>query len=215
LISSGIKDDIALLSDGAFMVELTHNVASNGMVGFVTDLARVVQDNVTSGNSAAGFMLVPGANKDTAFRRNSAIGNGGPGAIVAFSPRAPSSLSTQNNFIGNDRRRPKLDLKNLLVPPALQSPDITEGPSAHSDLDFGPSAHCGVLNVGPLVDVYPTLPPPLPITTVQAGNNFWGSVNGPQANGAGDSAGGACNQNGGATVASSFASAPFPIIPIP
>jgi hypothetical protein len=42
-------------------------------------------------------------------------------------------------------------------------------------------------------------------------NNFWGSTHGPAANGVGDAVGGECDQNGGVTIAKSFATIPFGI----
>jgi hypothetical protein len=85
-------------------------------------------------------------------------------------------------------------------------------------LNPGPGAHCGVLNVGK-VAASPGQPGaedgPPPIISQSAVNNFWGSANGPSPTGPGDAAGGACDQNGGVTVAKPFATVGFGITTAP
>ena len=108
------------------------------------------------------------------------------------------SSFTQNNFYGNDRNRPALN--------------IATGPWAAPNP--GPSADCGVLNVG---DVMAAAMPGsvLPTMTLQAGGNFWGSAHGPAPTGVGDAVGGACDQNGGVTIAKPFATTALPITSLP
>ena len=121
--------------------------------------------STAAGNSQTGFRVVPTGT----FRGNSALGNGGHGMIVNFSafnftgpPTNNYSSFTQNNFYGNDRNSPALN--------------IATGP--WSAPNPGPSADCGVLNVG---DVMAAAMPgsALPTMTLQAGGNFWGSSTGP------------------------------------
>ena len=182
------------------------NVAVNNGVGFNITLAGRTETNTAAGNSQAGFRVVPSGT----FRGNSALGNAGPGMIVNFSanffspdPSPPTnnySSFSQNNFYGNDRNRPVLSIGLTLngPPPGLNP---------------GPSADCGVLNMG---DVVAALEPQwveggIPTLTLQAGGNFWGSTRGSAATGVGDAVGGACDQNGGVTIAKPFATTPFAI----
>jgi hypothetical protein len=108
----------------------------------------------------------------------------GPSAIPRF-----RSFS-DNNFFGNDRNRPLLQL--TVHDPA--GPNQIYNP--------GPSAHCGVLNVGALIGpIQGVLGPAI---TLKAPDNFWGSTKGPAATGPGDAAGGACDQNNATTTAKPF-----------
>jgi hypothetical protein len=125
--------------------------------------------------------------------------------IVNFSPDAfdlqPDGSGftafNSNNFYGNDRNRPSL----------------TVGPPILAELNPGPSAHCGVLNVGALAAISgPVAVTPPPTTNLQAAGNFWGSASsGPMNTGAADAAGGACDQNGGVTKTKPFATVAFAI----
>jgi hypothetical protein len=180
-------------------VRLVSNVAAHCSTGFSLFEAGDIQGNTASGNTL-GFMVVPGG---VAFRNNSAIGNAGPGVIVNVSAIGDSvelsaggfSKFSQNNFFGNDRNRPVLNL------------GIFDGA-----LNTGPSAHCGVLNVGALAAIAgPEAVTPPPVITIQAAGNFWGSIKGPSANGPGDAASGPCDQNGGVTIAKPFALSDFAI----
>jgi hypothetical protein len=101
---------------------------------------------------------------------------------------------SKNNFYGNDRNRP-----------ALNIPDSPPGP--------GPSANCGVLNLGDVVAAGLGLP--LPTLTLRAGESFWGSAHGPAPTGVGDAVGGVCDQNGGVTIATPFATTARPITSLP
>src|SRR6202035_1615874 len=156
-------------------------------------------------NSEAGFIVVPDQLGRAffpgvgSFEGNSAIGNAGPGVVVNFSasgfddPRGPQRSFrsfSHNNFYGNDRNRPV-----LLV--GLEVFQVSPG------FDTGPSAHCGVLNVGVLGAVLGPEPTPPPPVTLPASGNFWGSAAGPSSTGAGDAAGGACDENAAVTVAKS------------
>jgi hypothetical protein len=153
---------------------IMNNIAVNGGTGFSLRSTGLVSGNIAANNSGVGFAItdVP------KFVRNTATGNGGPGALVGFL-LAGSNVAdlVQNNFFGNDRGRPPLTVGAFGV-------------------NVGPSAHCGVLNAGWIdfnsrpVNFPPT---PYPVTSVLAVSDYWGSVNGPQANGAGDAAGGACD----------------------
>jgi hypothetical protein len=111
-----------------------------------------------------------------------------------------------NNFYGNDRNRPAL---------LIHEPNGGGDPG----LIPGPGAHCGVLNVGKVAPQQPdpitgVVPPP-PVVSQSAINNFWGSSKGPSATGAGDAAGGPCDQNGGVTVTKPFATVAFAITTAP
>lgn len=163
----------------AQVVVITNNFAVNGGTGFNLRSTGLVSGNFAANNSGVGFVItdVP------RFVRNTATGNGGPGALVGFLlPGSNVADLAQNNFFGNDRNRPPLTV------------GFFAGSSA--GVNLGPSAHCGVLNAGWIdFSSEPPNPPqnPFPITSVQATNTYWGSVNGPQANGAGDAAGGVCD----------------------
>jgi hypothetical protein len=175
--------------------QVTDNVAAHCGTGFSMYTVGVVDGNTASDNANAGFII--DAPFTESFRSNSAIGNGGPGVIINFSPDEFHVLTagggflafSRNNFFGNDRNRPVLSLGVL---------GLTE-------LNPGPSAHCGVLNVGALAAISgPVAVTPPPIVNLQAAGNFWGSSNGPAPTGAGDAVGGACDQNGGVTNAKPF-----------
>jgi hypothetical protein len=82
----------------------------------------------------------------------------------------------------------------------------------HTTYNPGPSANCGVLNLGALaVAVGPQAggtPPPIALA---GADNFWGSASGPKSHGEGDFVGGPCDQNGGSTIAKPFATTAFGI----
>jgi len=143
------------------------------------------------------------------FRSNSALGNGGPGVIVNFSanrfvvdsnpsPGPPRGFKdfSQNNLYGNDRARPELS--------ELWAPFL----SMIGSFTAGPSAHCGVLNVGDLEAIGNF---PSPISIEIANNDFWGSARGPSATGPGDAVGGSCDVNAGKTTVKTFATQSFGI----
>jgi hypothetical protein len=183
------------------VVQLLHNVASGGGVGVNATLPGLVENNVASGNSVAGFIITPGGDSGTVFQGNAATGNGGPGVIVIYdenTQEGPNSISFAkfmgNDFYGNDRNRPPLSLGRFGFNP-------------------GAGAHCGVLNVGAQVflDPQPTTPTVAPL---QAANNYWGSTSGPAATGPGDTAGGVCDQNGGATTVKPFSASWFSFVPL-
>ena len=135
----GYNGGTGLTESPASDVQLVNNIAAHGGTGFYTDLPGPVAYNTALDNSQSGFSITPGG---APFQFNAAIGNGGPGMLVNLSPD-PFTLGvgnsfspfTGNNFFGNDRKRPALFFGFGL--------DL-------SNLDPGPSAHCGVLNLGPL-----------------------------------------------------------------
>jgi hypothetical protein len=186
---------------GAGNVALVGNVSVHNGVGFFADAPGKMEANTASDNAQAGFLVVPGGGQ---FKDNSAIGNAGPGAIVQFSTNLGDTQGnhrfqtfTQNNFYGNDRNRPVLN-----ITPGLFS----------IGLNPGPSAHCGVLNMGAVAAVVgPNAGGTPPTISLAASGNFWGSAHGPAPTGVGDAVGGACDQNGGVTTAKSFATIPFAI----
>jgi hypothetical protein len=188
---------------GAGGVVLVGNVAVHGGYGFYADAPGKMVGNTAANNSQAGFLVVPGGG---AFADNSAIGNAGPGAIVQFSvdgqdtqPSRSFQSFSQNNFYGNDRNRAVI---------ALNAENFG-GPGPYS---IGPSAHCGVLNLGALAVVTgPEAGGTPPLENLPAAGNFWGSAKGPAPTGAGDAAGGACDQNGGVTSVKPFSTADFAI----
>jgi len=197
---------------GTGNVSLTNNVAAhNSGYGFSTVESGSLVGNSALNNAKAGFLVVPG---DT-FQGNSAIGNGGPGVIVQDSADVfddgygsvlnPFRVFSQNNFYGNDRNRPALFIlqPNGGIPPGLNP---------------GPGAHCGVLNLGK-VAAAPGQPGsadgPPPIVSQPAIKNYWGSAHGPSPTGPGDAAGGPCDQNGGVTVSTPFATAALAITTAP
>lgn len=173
-------------------IQLVNNIATHGGTGFYADEPGPITYNTALDNSESGFTVTPGGGP---FEFNTAIGNGGPGVIVNLSPDpftvsagAFSSFS-DNNFLGNDRKRGALLLAYGL----------------YLNIDPGPSAHCGVLNLGPLAALYgPAEVTPVPATQLQAQNNYWGSTAGPSSSGPGDNAGGVCDQNISTTVAKPF-----------
>jgi len=180
----------------ATVVSTVNNVAANGGVGFSMTRAGATTSNIATNNSQYGFLLVTAA----AFTHNSATGNSGPGVIVAlenpcYGCAAPSFGSfTQNNFYGNDRKRPPLSLDGGYLP---------------GTYNLGPAAHCGVLNMGAVWQAFnPTDAHGPPANTVpvtlQAHSNYWGSSKGPAPDGAADAAGGACDQNNASTIANPF-----------
>jgi hypothetical protein len=167
-------------------VSLIGNLAIHDDLGFDLNLAGDIERNTAVGNAKAGFQVVP---DNTVFRSNTTVGNRGPGMIVNFSvdpfddgtdPTRRFKSLDQNNFYGNDRSRPSMV--------------ITTGPS----INPGPSAHCGILNVG-AVAASQVSPPPK--ESLQAPNDFWGSPTGPSHTGPADAIAGACDQNGGVTTA--------------
>jgi hypothetical protein len=184
-----------------------HNLAIHNTVGFNADAPGPVESNTAIDNSQFGFTLVPGG---AVFRGNSAIDNGGPGVLIQFStdladedpPFFGFTSFSQNNFFGNDRNRPDLSLFE-----ANGAPFAPWNP--------GPSAHCGVLNVGALADPVSSDHLPGPPVSLPAAKNYWGSAAGPQTTGPGDAAGGVCDQNGGTTVTKPFATEVFDIAVLP
>jgi hypothetical protein len=203
-VAAGFQDE----SGGAFsagIVLILENVAVHNGLGFSAGSAGTTVGNTAVNNSQAGFLVVP---NNSLFQNNSAIGNAGPGAIVQFSTDGldTQGLSqfrsfTQNNFYGNDRNRPVL---------SLMAANFSNGFAGYNP---GPSAHCGVLNLGALAaTVGPQSGGTPPTIHLAATGNFWGSTAGPMPRGGGDAAGGACDQNGGVTLAKPFAAtAPFGI----
>jgi hypothetical protein len=203
-VATGIQN-VAALSLRAENVSLLGNVSVHNGIGFDLALVGRTENNTAAGNSQAGFRAIPSGT----FRGNSALGNAGPGIMLNyaanfndFTPLSNNySTFTQNNFYGNDRNRPALSIS---VGP-LQGPET------------GPSAHCGVLNLGDvsaaeLAGVGQGTLDPL---TLQAGGNFWGSTHGPAGTGVGDAVGGVCDQNGATTIVKSFSTTPFAITSLP
>ena len=182
-ISPGTSDED--LNYSALDVRVVNNIASHCGTGFYVDVTGLVSYNTALDNSQSGFVVTPWG---AAFQNNAAIGNGGPGAIVDLSdtggpgiylyPEEVFATFSDNNFFGNDRKRP----------PGL----------SFYGFNLGPSAHCGVLNLG-LVGASP-----LPATQLQAAKNYWGSSEGASSSGASDNAGGACDQNNSTTITKPF-----------
>ena len=105
------------------------------------------------------------------------------------------STFSGNNFFGNDRKRPTLFFGSGLI---------------LNGFNPGPSAHCGVLNLGPMAALYgPAQVSPVPATQLQAASNYWGSSAGPSSSGPGDNAGGVCDQNNSRTIAKPFSTTQF------
>ena len=184
-------------SYGAGQVQLVNNVAVGGGVGFSAGTMGPIEYNTALNNSQAGFEVIPDG---APFYNNSAIGNGGPGVLVTLydtndALSLPEPLSSpfvpfgENNFIGNDRRRPVLSLGSYGINP-------------------GPSAHCGVL-----IGIFLPTGFPLGQTLMQlpAQNNYWGSANGPSSSGPADAADGACEQDNATTITVPFSKTPFPV----
>jgi hypothetical protein len=150
----------------------------------------------------------------SSFKGNSAIGNAGPGVILQFSPDPFTEQSFSgfkpfgaNNFYGNDRNRAAL---------SISIGASVEGAHDSNGFNPGPSAHCGVLNVGALAPVVVQgFGGPVQVITVSAGGNFWGSASGPQPTGAGDAVGGSCDQNHAITIGKPFATVGFVITTSP
>jgi hypothetical protein len=195
---------------GAGAVTLVHNFATGGSVGFSIRNGGPARDNLAADNSLYGFLVVSRGSIPP-FYRNSAFGNAGPGLIVGLETQpggpAPAFVAPldQNDFSGNDRNRPDLQLG---------------GYPTGSNFDLGPSAHCGIVNMGAVWEVYSGLGygppgPPFATETLQATQNYWGSSKGPSGSGAGDAAGGACDETGGMTVTSPSAPTEIPITPLP
>jgi hypothetical protein len=205
-VATGTQDQVNG-ADFAENVQLLGNVAIHNGAGFVADLPGQIVGNTAAGNSQFGFLITPGG---AAFQDNSAIGNAGPGAIIQFSPDETNfgaighfQSFTNNNFYGNDRNRPALSLAPVMLLSA-------------ASYNPGPSAGCGVLNVGALAVILgPFAGGTLPIIILNAANNFWGSAQGPQAHGSADAVGGRCDQNAGVTLAKQFAPVPFAITSLP
>jgi hypothetical protein len=182
-------------------ISLTGNVAVHNGLGFYAFAPGKMIGNTAASNTDGGFRVISG---QAEFQNNTAVGNGGPGATVQFfsAGGTPAGILgfksfTQNNFYGNDRNRPNLAI------PVIDFPEVTVNP--------GPSAHCGVLNMGVLGEnstqvANPPIPAPL-----NANGNFWGTTHGPAPTGASDAIGGACDQNGGKTTVTSYAAAGFAI----
>ena len=180
-------------------VQLVNNIAAHGGTGFYAALPGPVTYNTALDNSQSGFTVTPGGGP---FTHNSAIGNGGPGLLIQASPDAFTvdashvfSTFSANNFLGNDRKRPALYLGARLY---------------LNGFNPGPSAHCGVLNVGPLAALFgPAQVSSVPATVIQAPNNYWGSSAGPSSSGPGDNAGGVCDQNHSTTMVKPFSPTKF------
>jgi hypothetical protein len=204
LVATGAQDEAdSNLSAGN--VSVLGNVAVHNGFGFDLTLVGRTEKNTAAGNSQAGFRTVPFGT----FRGNSTLGNAGPGIVMnyganfnaSFFGLAPLSNNyspfSQNNFYGNDRNRPSLVISVGPIP----------GPNT------GPSADCGVLNLGdvPAAELAGVGQGSLDPQTLQAGGNFWGSTQGPARTGVGDAAGGVCDQNGAVTIAKPFATTPFAI----
>jgi len=175
-------------------VQLINNVAANGNVGFYATLTGPIEYNTALDNTQSGFVITNTAQ----FTFNAALGNGGPGVLVNLTPGpfvlgnlSSSATFSGNTFMGNDRNRPAALFLGYAV----------------ANFNSGPSANCGVLNLGPLGALGGmTQVTPVPATRMQAINNYWGSATGPSTSGPGDAAGGACDQNNATTVARPFLS---------
>jgi hypothetical protein len=199
-VPGGTQQMVGTASNSS-LVLLTDNVAEYNGLGFYALYPGNMASNTAANNSQAGFQVVA---SPFALQGNTAVGNAGPGAIVQFfddGSQPPNVLGfksfTQNNFYGNDRHRPALSIN------IGQLPVVTYNP--------GPSAHCGVLNLGALAQAFEDVANPLIPAPLNANGNFWGTTHGPSATGAADAVGGQCDQNGGKTTATSFATAGFVI----
>jgi hypothetical protein len=177
-------------------VQLINNIAANGNVGFYAVLTGPIEYNTAIDNTQSGFVITA----PTTFAFNAALGNGGPGVLINLSPDpldleglSSTAIFSENTFIDNDRNRPVPLFLGMVYSPVNFNP--------------GPSAHCGVLNLGPLGALAgPTQVTPVPATQLQATYNYWGSAVGPSGSGSGDAAGGVCDQNSATTVAKPFLS---------
>jgi hypothetical protein len=200
-VSAGGQDELGE-SNGARNIAVLGNVAVQNGVGFQLTVIGRTEDNTAADNSQSGFWVVPLGT----FRGNSALGNAGPGVIVDFSsgvldfPPLTNNFSSfaQNNFYGNDRNRPALNI-------SIGGHFVAPNP--------GPSAQCGVLNLGDVIAAAQAASGQgsLDPQVVQAGGNFWGSAHGPAPTGVGDAVGGVCDQNGAVTIVKPFATTPFAI----
>jgi hypothetical protein len=199
-VDKGVLINCDGCGDGATAsnVSVSNNFAANSGVGFSLFTAGLVMQNVALSSATAGFVITAPAG---AFTGNSAIGNYGPGVVVLFftdngghDPPIDFGKFSGNNLYGNDRNR---------QPAAVSSSLPTLFP-----YNPGPSARCGILNLGAIAaaevtDTPPQIPvPPFRGATVEAVEGFWGSSKGPQSTGPGDTVGGACDQNGATTTAS-------------
>ena len=203
-VHPGGQDEIGAAVTAA-NVSVIGNLAIHTGLGFDLDLAGDVERNTAVGNANAGFQVVPDL---TVFRSNTTVGNRGPGLIVNFSadlfddgtdPARKFKSLDQNNFYGNDRSRPSMV--------------ITTGPG---EIHPGPSAHCGILNVGAVATINgPVQVTPPPKESLQAPSDFWGSPTGPSHTGPADAIAGACDQNGGVTTAPNPVSQGFTITTAP
>lgn len=177
-------------------VRLINNIAANGNVGFYVVESGPIESNTAIDNTQSGFVVTPGG---APFIYNAALGNGGPGVLINLTPDPfdlGNTLTFQsfndNTFAANDRSRPA----QLLL-----------GWVGGGSYNPGSSAHCGVLNLGPLGAVGgATQVTPVPATLLRATNNYWGSATGPSRAGAGDAVGGPCDQNSATTFAKPFLS---------
>jgi hypothetical protein len=204
LVATGGQDEAGLFL-GAGNVSLLDNVAVHNGFGFDLTLVGRTENNTAAGNSQAGFRAVPSGT----FRGNSALGNAGPGIVMNYGANFNASFFgltpltnnyspfIQNNFYGNDRNRPSLVITVGPIP----------GPNP------GPSAHCGVLNLGDVAaaELAGVGQGSLNPQTLNARGNFWGATQGPAPTGVGDSAGEVCDQNGALTISKPFATTPFAI----
>jgi hypothetical protein len=208
-VEPGVVECDDCFDDGpAYVVSTQHNFATNGGVGFSFRNAGLARDNLASDNSQYGFLVV----NSGPFLRNTAIGNAGPGVIVglestSFDNAPPPSFILpfeQSNFFSNDRNRPALSLGGYPTP---------------YNYNPGPSAHCGVLDMGAIWEVYSGVgfgPPSTPQSvTLQATGNYRGSTSGPSSSGPGDTAGGACDQNNATTITKPSATAEITVTPLP
>ncbi|HZO21163.1 MAG TPA: hypothetical protein VFB37_01580 [Steroidobacteraceae bacterium] len=207
-IQTGFQCKTCEVAIRASNIQWRNNVATNSGIGFYANMPGEISGNTAAYNSQAGFQVTPGP--PSLFQHNSAIGNSGPGVIIQWSPDAFTEFGgsfqtfSQNNFFGNDRNRPTL---------ALHTGD---GGGGHGPYNPGPSAHCGVLNVGALADIIggPAGTPP-PRAPLAANYDYWGSAAGPKATGAGDAIGGACDQNNAVTTARFPAATAYPVTTAP
>jgi hypothetical protein len=177
-------------------VQLINNIAANGNVGFYAVLTGPIEYNTAIDNAQSGFVITASA----PFTFNAALGNGGPGVLINLSPDlfdlgnlSSTATFSENTLIGNDRNRPVALFLGMAY--------------FIGNFNPGPSAHCGVLNLGPLGALGgPTQVTPVPATQLQAANNYWGSATGPSKSGSGDAAGGKCDQNSATSVVRPFLS---------
>jgi len=199
-VDKGLLDNCDGCGDNATAGNVTtsNNFAASSGVGFSLFTAGPVNQNVALSNATAGFVITAPAG---VFTGNSAVSNYGPGVVTLFftdngghDPPIDFGKFSGNNLYGNDRNR---------QPAAVGSSLPTFFP-----YNPGPSAHCGVLNLGSIavaeqVDTLPQPPaPPFRVATVESAEAFWGSSKGPQSTGPGDTVGGACDQNSAVTTAS-------------